>query len=415
MNIQLISSILNNVWAIDEQVALTYSPLLSNILGDTGIKVDFNFDNEAFKAYSIDNNTASYSYYNGWDKATKGSIAVIPLRGPLMKDNQYCGPIGMAAIGSMILEADQHHNIDGIILKIDSPGGTVDGTKALADIIKAANKPIIAFADGLMASAALWVGSAADEIIAADNKTKIGSVGVMLSFQDIQPAYEKLGVKFHNIVATQSKDKNKVFEEIREGNYDNYRKEVLDPLADDFINVMKANRPTITDDLLTGKVYFAEDLQGTIIDSIGDFQSAIERISELINSNNNSISNSQTKSPTMEFTALNKVLGLDGNPESQNEGSFLNDEQLSAINAALQLNNDNADALTAAEEKRDELQTSLDQANQTIASLKQKPGDETAKVIVENDKVTQSADDNVASDKKSFLENMENVGNEYLG
>ncbi len=413
MNIQLISAILNNVWAIDQQVALTYAPILNNVLGDTGIKVDFNFDNNSFRSFAVERGTASHSWYNGWDKSPKGSVAVIAMRGPLMKDDQYCGPVGMASMGQMIKDADAHQNIDGIILKIDSPGGTVDGTKALADIIKNTEKPIVAFADGLMASAALWLGSATDEIIAADNKTKIGSVGVMLSFQDIQPAFEKMGVKFHNIVATQSKDKNKLYDELREGNYDNYRKEVLDPLADDFINAMRTNRPQITDDLLTGKVYFAEDLQGKLVDSIGDFSFAIARISELIDSH--TISNPNQKTPTMEFTALNKILGLDHNPETQGDGTFLNDDQMNAVNAALQSQTDQTAAVTAAEKQRDELQESLDQARQTIASLKQKPGDETAKVIVEKDKIGERTDENVSSEKNGFVENMEKVGEEYLG
>lgn len=416
MNIQLISSILSQVWAIDEQSSLSYAPLLNNLLGATGFKVDFDFKKETFQPFAIDRKTSEFSYHAGWGFAQKGSIAVIPLRGPLMKDSQSCGPVGMEELGQRILEADNHPNIDGILLKIDSPGGTVDGTETLANIIKDTNKPIIAFADGLMASAALWLGSAADEVIAAGNKTKIGSVGVILSMQDVQPAFEKLGVVFHSIVASQSKDKTKMYDEVREGNYETLKKDVLDPLAADFIDTIKANRPGVTDDLLTGQVYFAENVLGKFVDSIGSFQSTIARLNELIdNSDESHSSNNPQKTPTMEFTAINKVLGLDANPESGAEGTFLNDEQMALLNAALQSSVDQSAAVTAAQKQRDDNKTALDAANAEIATLKGAAGDETATVIIKKDAIVPGEDHNVASDKKDFYANMETVGEEYFG
>ena len=94
-----------------------------------------------------------------------------------MKNDQYCGPAGMATIGNYIKTADKSEKIDAIILHIDSPGGTVDGTSDLAEIVKNTSKPILAFADGMMGSAAMWIGSATKEIIAANNKTQAGSIG----------------------------------------------------------------------------------------------------------------------------------------------------------------------------------------------------------------------------------------------
>lgn len=414
MNIGLISSILNHVWAIDQQVAISYSSLISNFLGESKVDFELGFTEDSFNEFSVVRETSSYSNYSSYDKAPTGSIAVIPLNGPLMKDNQYCGPVGMATIGERIKAADQHHNIDGIILKIDSPGGTVDGTKALADIVKATEKPIIAFVDGLMASAALWIGSAADEIIAADNKTRIGSVGVLLSFMDVQPAYEKLGVKFHNIVASQSKDKTKAFDEIRAGEYDNYKKDFLDPLAADFIEVVKTNLPGATDEHLTGKVFFAENVIGVFADSIGNFDSAVQRMSELIDQNKPQEINTNP-STSMKHNALLKVLGLDESPESQEEGTFFNDDQLTAIEAALQVNQGHAAELAAAQKNSDDLQALLDSANSEIATLKEGPGAESAQVIVKKDTVvSKSEDDNVSSNDKTFLENLETVGENYL-
>jgi signal peptide peptidase SppA len=93
--------------------------------------------------------------------------------------------------------------VKAIILHIDSPGGAVDGTMDLARVVHAARgtKPIVAFADGLMASAAYWVGSACDSIRLANATTRIGSIGVVATHVDVSGAEAKEGVKTTEITA----------------------------------------------------------------------------------------------------------------------------------------------------------------------------------------------------------------------
>lgn len=425
MNYHLISAIVKGVWAIDEAAALSYAPLLNNILGKS--PVAFEFDKEQFKVTSYDRSTARYSTWDGFRNAPKGSIVIIPISGPLMKNDQYCGPRGMASIGEIIKEADKSDNISGIILKIDSPGGTVDGTVALAEIVKSVSKPIIAFADGLMASAALWIAASADEIIAADNKTQIGSIGVILSFADLQPAYEKLGVKFHQITADQSSDKNKMFNDLRAGKYDDYKKEVLNPLADAFIAHIEENLPGVTKDQLTGKVFFAENVVGSLADSIGNFDYAINRMNALIETNDKN-SNSNNNTATMKkFEAIDKVVGAE--LQTTEEGAHLNLEQLESVNTALEQGAADAASLetantakTNAENAQKKAESDLAEANKTIQSqsaeieeLKKNPGDKTASITTEKETAASEdkGDKNVTSDNKDFLENLESVAEEF--
>ncbi len=405
---------------MDESAAISYAPLLSNIIGQS--PVAFEFDEKQFEVSSYERSTATYSKWNGgFRDAPKGSIAVIPLSGPLMKNDQFCGPRGMATIGSIIKEADNSDNIDGIILKIDSPGGTADGTSDLAEIVKGTSKPIIAFADGLIASAALWIGASADEIIAANNKTQIGSIGVILSFADLQPAYEKLGVKFHNVVADQSKDKNKMWQEIQQGKYDNYKKEVLNPLAEDFINHIKENLPNVKNDQLTGSVFFAENVIGSLVNSVGNFDYAIERLTELIDENKSN-TNSKNNTATMKkFKAIDKVVGAD--LQTTDEGAHLNNDQLESINSSIEQGATDAAALetaTAAQATAETAQATAEAnlvtANETIATLKDKPGAESAVVITGSDKVIpKDGDKNVTNDSKGFMENVDAIEAEFLG
>ena len=362
MNYQLVSAIFRHPWAIYEQAALGYGPMINNLINGSAIELEGMDEKPIFMASPEPGKAVSF-----WDMndAPAGSVAVIPLSGPLMKNDQYCGPAGMATIGMRIKEADACENISAIILKIDSPGGTVDGTEALADIVAGIQKPIIAFVDGLMASAALWIGSHADEIYASSDTDEVGSVGVLLSFADVQPAYERQGVKFHQIVSNHSKDKTEWLDRILKGDYEDYKKDVLDPLAEKFQQVVREHRPGVKDEHLSGKVFFARDVIGAFIDKIGNFESALQRAFDLGQEFEKSNTTMSKKNETTEYTATMKVIGVES-LESSKEGIFLNAEQMAAIEGSISEGEKAKSDLSAMEEQQNALEE-----GQTIQGLQE--------------------------------------------
>ena len=279
---KLLSAVLRGKWLIDPVFAMSQGAVIANILNPATI-----FSGAEVKkpsAYAVSPKAVSsvqYSYRDGFSNAPKNSIAVILISGPLMKEDQYCGPIGMQQIGQIIKMADSCPNIDGMVLQIDSPGGTVDGTETLGNIVRNAQKPVVTFVDGQMCSAALWIGSSADEVIASTDTDEIGSVGVLVQFADMQPYFEKQGVTFHIVKASTSIDKVKMWEDLRTGKYDDYIKEILDPLDEKFMNTIRANCTNVQDKHLTGKVFFARDVMGVYVNSIGTIDDAILRASVL--------------------------------------------------------------------------------------------------------------------------------------
>ena len=300
--------------------------------------------------------------------------------------------MGMATMGNYIKQANRDPDIAGVVLKIDSPGGTVDGTEQFANIIKKSAKPVVAYVDGLAASAAMWIASAAREIIASSGKDEVGSVGVISQFADAQPMWEKEGVRFHRIISSQTPDKNKLFEDVRAGNYDEYRKTVLDRFASLFINTMKTNRPAVKDEQLTGKVYFAEDVMGTLVDSIGTLEDAIDRVLELAEQQEPIIH--QSNNVMNQYNRINAVLGVE-QLEAMDESVSLNEEQLDLIEAALaepavdaemqeQLASAQAD-LEAAQGDLDTANATIDQLNARITELEQEPGSTPAEVVKKTD------------------------------
>lgn len=136
-----------------------------------------------------------------------GTVAVVPVDGVLAKRMnlmmQISGGTSMQLLGQDIQEALDDPAVSAIVLCIDSPGGTVDGTQELANLIYNARgtKPILALADGVMASAAYWIGSAADKVFASSDTTALGSIGVVTAHVDVSGAESQRGVKTTEIAA----------------------------------------------------------------------------------------------------------------------------------------------------------------------------------------------------------------------
>ena len=94
-----------------------------------------------------------------------------------------------------------------------------------------------------------------------------------------------MGVKFHTITASTSPEKVKMWEDLRAGKYENYIKEILDPLDQKFMNTIRENCPNVEDKHLSGKTFFARDVMGVFVDSIGTLEDAILRAAELAEEN----------------------------------------------------------------------------------------------------------------------------------
>ena len=90
-----------------------------------------------------------------------------------------------------------------IVLNVDSPGGEVNGTNEFASRIANSPKPVIACVDGMACSAAYWIASQANVILAQET-SELGSIGVVATYVDASGYFEKLGVKVHQVVSSQS-------------------------------------------------------------------------------------------------------------------------------------------------------------------------------------------------------------------
>jgi protease IV len=279
-NTNLLHEILRSQWAIEPQTALASGHLIAGLIN--GDPSDFTPRGKWIFEFASGKDRGSS---NSFDQAPAGTVAIIPLKGSMLKYGTLCS-YGTQEIASVMQQAFASKKIAAIVMDIDSGGGSVNSIPPLNNLLASKNKPVVALAD-IAASAAYFVAANCDHII-ADNSLSagFGSIGVVTSFADMQPYWELKGIKFHTIYAPESKDKNLAFEKALKGDYELLQNEILSPLAKQFQNHVKTSRgaklKADTPGALTGKMFFAEDaLKTGLIDSIGNMQKAVEKAMEL--------------------------------------------------------------------------------------------------------------------------------------
>lgn len=279
----LISQIVRGTWFLRPEDAIAGHVIVKKLFSG-----EYN-DEKFLKTLSETTPMESRSYEgeSSFDRVPKGSTAIVSVKGTLLKYGTYCS-YGTEEIAGLIRKAANHQNISSIVLDIDSGGGACDAVAPLCESIAEARikgKPVIASCD-LAASAAYWVACNCDKIVASNNiSSSFGSIGVMCSFADMKPMYEQMGVKFHEIYATQSENKNEAFRMALAGDYTKIRQESLDPLAIRFQEEVKSRRQSLkieTPGILSGKMFYAQEaLEVGLIDDLGPLGQAVQVAKEM--------------------------------------------------------------------------------------------------------------------------------------
>lgn len=218
----------------------------------------------------------------------RSGVAIIPVSGVIGKKmnmfSEISGGASTQLIARDIEAALADPNVNSILLHIDSPGGTVDGTQTLADVIRSAGeqKPVVAYADGLMASAAYWIGSAAAEIVASSSTTQIGSIGVVTSHTDISGAESARGIKTTEISAGKYKRLASRYAPLTEEGAALIQDQV-DQIYSIFVDAVAENRVTSSEQVLTdmadGRVFLAAEARDRgMIDYIASLDATIQNM-----------------------------------------------------------------------------------------------------------------------------------------
>ena len=209
------------------------------------------------------------------------NVGVVSVNGVIGKRvsmiEKSSGVVDVDDVEESIMNLVANEAIDGIVLDISSPGGSVTGVPELADFIRAAGdeKRIVAFTDTMMASAAYWIGSQAFALVATKSSC-VGSVGVYLSLLDQSRAAEMMGVKVELIKAGKLKGigvpGTSLSAEQRE-----FLQSRVDYLHESFRGAVRAGRGVeISDSVMEGQDFFGEiAVKNKMVDMLGTMQDAI--------------------------------------------------------------------------------------------------------------------------------------------
>lgn len=194
-------------------------------------------------------------------------VAVIDITGPMTKGYSWItalmGGTSMQQAGDLIEQAATDPTVKGILLRIDSPGGSVDGTEGLARVIReaAAQKQVLALAGGTIASAAYWVGSAASAVYLESGTTAAGSIGVVSKHVDISGLEARVGIKTTEITSGKFKRIASMHEPLSDAGRSSIQAQ-LDHIYGLFVHAVAAHRgasvQTVLDRMADGRVFIGQ-------------------------------------------------------------------------------------------------------------------------------------------------------------
>lgn len=221
------------------------------------------------------------------ERVTVGSIGIVPIIGTMVRRAtwmmDWSGGVSTAVTAAQIDKMAAQDDIKGILLDIDSPGGSVDGTPELGDAIARAAKvkPVFANANGLAASGAYWVGSQATEL-AVSPSGMVGSIGVILMHMDVSKALENDGLKPTIIKAGRFKAEMNPYEPLSdEAKVEGQR--ILDTMYKQFVSAVAAGRGVskakVRDTFGEGRVVMADEaLRKGMVDRVETINETLGRL-----------------------------------------------------------------------------------------------------------------------------------------
>lgn len=207
-----------------------------------------------------------------------GSIAIIDIQGTMTKAGSSLGGGGTVEARQAVRQAEKDPTVGSIIIRFDSPGGTVSGTADLAAEVAKTTKPTIAFVEDLCCSAAMWVASQCDEIYANNATAMIGSIGTFMGLYDVSKALENEGVKAVVIKAGEFKGGGFPGLEISDAQIAEWQKQIDAIQAEFTAGIAKGRKLSIdqAQKLATGLTHVASDARDLkLIDGIKAFDEVV--------------------------------------------------------------------------------------------------------------------------------------------
>lgn len=235
-----------------------------------------------------ENNYRAISYYDYSLKTpadTGGTIAVIFANGAIMDGEETPGNVGGDTTASQIRDARLDPKVKAIVLRINSPGGSVNASEVIrAELAaaRAAGKSVVVSMGGMAASGGYWISTPANYIVASPS-TLTGSIGIFGVINTVENSLSSIGVHSDGVSTSpladisMTKALSPEVQQMMQLSIEYGYKRFITLVAD-----ARKRTPEQIDKIAQGHVWTGEDAKANgLVDSLGDFDDAVAKAAEL--------------------------------------------------------------------------------------------------------------------------------------
>ncbi|EJI9315412.1 signal peptide peptidase SppA [Salmonella enterica] len=235
-----------------------------------------------------ENNYRAISYYDYSLKTpadTGGTIAVIFANGAIMDGEETPGNVGGDTTASQIRDARLDPKVKAIVLRVNSPGGSLNASEVIrAELAaaRAAGKPVVVSMGGMAASGGYWISTPANYIVASPS-TLTGSIGIFGVINTVENSLSSIGVHSDGVSTSpladisMTKALSPEVQQMMQLSIEYGYKRFITLVAD-----ARKRTPEHIDKIAQGHVWTGEDAKANgLVDSLGDFDDAVAKAAEL--------------------------------------------------------------------------------------------------------------------------------------
>ena len=218
-------------------------------------------------------------------------IAVLDVEGVILNMNEPRmigqGEHPVARLLEQLDAARRDPRVKGVILRINSPGGSVVASELMhneiSDFRKRTGKPVVAVLMDVAASGGYYIACACDRIV-AQHSTVTGSIGVIMQLIDLSGTMQKIGLEAPAITSAANKDAGSPFKKLTPEQRAIFQA-IIDQMFATFVDVVDAGRPNLNREqvlaLADGRVYVApQALEAGLIDGIATLRETVAALKE---------------------------------------------------------------------------------------------------------------------------------------
>jgi protease-4 len=225
----------------------------------------------------------------GRDLATGPAVAIVRVEGVILTGDAPTDPFSTSTgaysgvVVSHLKQAEEDSSVKAVVLRVDSPGGSVVASQEIHQQMLAMTKPVVVSMGELAASGGYYVSAPADEIF-ANPATLTGSIGVISQFINVSDLLKEYGVEVATVKSGAFKDEGSPFRPMTEEELAVWQA-IIDEAYAGFVQVVADGRGLPVDTvkaLADGRVYTGQQaLHLGLVDQLDNLPGAVQRAAEL--------------------------------------------------------------------------------------------------------------------------------------